>query len=245
MSCSQLEEVLSPTASPGALAHAKRCEECGPARAAWDAMGRSSPQPGPSLEPARAAALKELTSVPVARRWWLDALGLSGVNVAVALTAGGLMRWNQSQHASALGAWGIGAGLLAVSVLGAWSALRPGSRRGRLATVGLAIGVALAAGLGGSGTGPEAGARCAAFEVGLALAPLAIALWATSAFAFDATRAAVAGASAAATGLLVLHLHCPNGTAAHLGGFHVLPAVAVAAVLVLARRMVPSRSHAP
>jgi hypothetical protein len=45
--------------------------------------------------------------------------------------------------------------------------------------------------------------------------------------------------------MLVLHLHCPNATADHLLSFHVLPWVAIAGAMVAARRMMPSRSHAP
>ncbi len=249
MTCPRLDEVLSADASADALAHARLCPECGPARAAWDGMGAVALVPSGALERARGEALSELKAHPTARRWWVDALVLFAVNLAVATVALSMLAWTEVQHDSPLNRWGVAAGLLVLIAVGAWSAIQPGVPLARLSTLAFAAMLMVWAGLGGSGVGPAGpllgGKGCAGMEVLFALVPMAVALWATSRFAFDASRALVGGASVGATGALVLHLHCPNGTTAHLVAFHVLPWLALALIAVGVRRMLPSRSWAP
>ena len=249
MTCARLEEVLSADASADALAHAKTCPECGPARAAWVGMGTLAPPTPEALAAARKLALDELTEHPRARAWWVDALVLFAVNLGVATVALSLVSWNQVQHDSPLMRWGVAAGLLALIAVGSWSAIQPGVPVARLSTLAFAALLMMWAGLSGSGVGPSGplldGKGCAGMEALFAVLPLGVALWVTSRFAFDTGRALVGGASVGATGALVLHLHCANGTTAHLMLFHVVPWLLLAVATLAVRRLLPSRSWAP
>lgn len=250
MSCARLDEVLSPTPSAEALTHAKTCEECGPARAAWNALGRSTPAPATAaLEEARLAALQELKEHPKARAWWTDALALVAVNLGVTAGVSSLLTWSLTQHSSPVMRWSVAGALVAIIVLGAWGAVRPGAQGLRIATVALVVMVAMWASLGSSGFAPEApfisGLGCTRLELMMAIIPLPVALWATSRFARDSLRSLAAGASVGATGMLVLHLYCPNGTFEHLLLFHLLPWALVALLAVGIRRRVPTHSYAP
>ena len=249
MTCPRLEEVLTATPSAEALGHAKTCADCGPARAAWEGMGSAQWVALGTLDRARALALAELQEHPTARPWWADALALFAVNMAIATVASSLYEWRQVQHDSPIMRWGVALGLLVLIAVGAWAAIQPGVPLLRVGTLAFAAMVTMWAGLGGSGVGPSgpllSGSGCAVVEVALATLPLAVALWATSRFAFDVTRALTGGASVGATGMLVLHLHCPNGTTAHLLAFHVAPWLLMVLATLALRRMMPSRSYAP
>lgn len=248
MSCARLDELLSQTPSADALAHAKGCAECGPARAAWVAMQGEVPS-GAALQAVQAAARAELRAQPRARSWTTDALIVVGLNAAIVVLASVALRTPLLHPDWTLARWGIAAALAAIVAAGGWAAVRPGARGLRLAALGLAGLGALAVGLGGSGLSGGrpfgSGVACALTEVVVSGAPFLVALWVTSRFAFDFTRAIVAGISVGATGMLVLHLHCLNGAVDHLFVFHVLPWFVIGLGAAALRRIAPTRSFAP
>lgn len=241
MTCARLDELLSPGPSAAALAHAKGCAECGPARAAWDAMSGSA-ETSALVTRLRDAARAELEAHPKARRWWVDALGLLALNAAV---AGGALSMMTVREVGP-GGWAIVALLGVLMGAGSWAAVRPGAGLLRLAMIAIALAAAVWAAVDGSGVGGPfaSGVGCAVTEAALSLVPMAAALFAMSRFAFDGTRALVGGLSVGATGVLVLHLHCVDGTAEHLLAFHAVPWALVAVAALMIRRKLPSRSFA-
>jgi hypothetical protein len=245
--CQRVDEVLCEAPTEQALAHAKGCSVCGPARAAWNAMDSEAASSG-SLEKIREASHAELRAHPKPRPWWIDALILVAMNVGAAALAGAVMS-AATRPESAVARWGIAAALIALMGAGAWATVRPGAQLLRFAVLGIAGAGALWIGLGGSGLSGDrpfgSGVGCAITEGVICVAPLLIAMWITSRFAWDLTRAIVGGVSAGATGIFVLHLHCPNGASEHLFAFHVLPWMLVAVAAVVIRRQLPTRSYAP
>lgn len=250
MTCARLEEVLVQTPSADALAHAKTCATCGPARAAWDAMEPAQKPTAPGeisasgLKLLKQSAQEELKAHPKAHAWWWDVLVLLAVDFGIVTTGLALLNLAQAQSAN----HGITALLVALMALGAWAAIRPGAHVVRLGVVACAALAAMWAGLGGSGLAPDRpfgnGVGCAATEAGLAVVPLAAVLWATTRFAFDFWRALVGGISVGAAGMLVLHVHCGDGSAAHLFAFHVAPWLVISGAAALLRRALPSKSYA-
>lgn len=246
MRCARVDEVLCESPTADALAHAKTCADCGPARAAWDAMGGAPASGGSSLEKAREAARAELKAVPKARNWWVDGLMLIAINFGIVGLGALVLKTPMPNPESPMSRWGIETTLLCLMGLGTLAAVRPGARPLRFAMLAIAAIGAIWVCLGGSGLSAEgSGIACAVTESVVCIVPLLVALWITSRFAYDLTRALVGGLSVGATGMLVLHFHCLNGTVEHLVMFHVLPWGAVAVAAVAVRRMLPSRSYAP
>lgn len=246
--CQRVDEVLCDAPTEQALTHAKTCEVCGPARAAWNAMTGEA-APSASLEKIREASRAELRSHPRARKWWVDSLILLAINLGVASLAAAVMSAPPVVTHSQLSRWGIAVALVALMIAGAWATVRPGAKLLRSTVLGLAGAGAVWVGLGGlgmSGARPfSAGVGCAITESVICVVPLLIVLWMTSRFAWDLGRSIVGGVSAGATGIFVLHFHCPNGAADHLFTFHVVPWVIVAVAGVLIRSRLRSRSYAP
>ncbi len=233
MSCPRLFE-------PVDAAHLETCAEC---RAAHEAM--STPAPAIDLERLKGPALAALQAAPTARPWWLGALGLAGITGLAAIAGIGRMSLHTEQHASMLlrnvsaAAWG--ATMIAAALL----AVMPGSRALRsllLASVAGCFALTVAA---ASGHDAGAGFRCALTEAVIAAVPIFAALAVLTGFAFDVTRALAAGVSAAAAGMLAVHLHCPDGSLSHQVAFHLAPILVLAALTLAARRVLPSRTHAP
>lgn len=201
------------------------------------------------LEAARRAALVELRRQPRARPWWHGAAVVVLVHAVVAAVVMTVASWSRHPRAGEP-VWWVGAALLAaVVVRGVFTALQPGGRDGRrgfLVLVGLALGAASLATTGWSGPAPLwHDADCALAELGVSLVPALVMTRALSAFSFAPGRAWVGGLAAGATGLLVLHLTCPVGSAAHWLAFHAAPYVAVAWATAGLRARVPSRSAVP
>ncbi len=203
----------------------------------------------PTLEALRAQVHAELRHSPRARPWWFGALAVMASNVALAACATMAMPLHSAQSASWLARWVTAAVLLSVVTLGAWFGVRPGPKAPRVAMLGLSMVAMVLAVLSGSGDVPGgsfwAGASCATTECVVSLVPLVVGLVVLTRFAFEPLRTAVVGLSSAAAGAFVLHMHCPNGSWAHLLVFHVAPWVGLTLGLLVFRRAMPSKTFAP
>jgi hypothetical protein len=235
VSCPQLFE-------PVDAAHLRICAEC---RAVQAALAAPS---GPvDLARLKGPALAELSAHPRSRPWWLAALGLLAVCAVALGVARVFLPPQTSQHASVLlrqlssAAWGL------TLFTGCVLAVMPGARPARLALLGAVMGcfaitLAAASGVGPSGPGSF---NCMLIEWGIAFVPLASALMVITGFAFDATRALCASLATMSAGVLVVHLHCPNGTLLHQALCHLLPILVLMGVGLVLRSRLPSRTHAP
>ncbi|MFY1830268.1 DUF1109 domain-containing protein [Myxococcus fulvus] len=207
---------------------------------------------GAPQDAAHRFAHEALARRPRARPWWHELLLLLGVHGAIAMTAVAVL---------AHGAWVanraevpvvVGVGLLLTALLssGAYVALSPRRRTvpwGGVIAVMLAVGATVV--LSGSGvrTSPlMAGILgCAGTELAVTAVPLALTLVLLCRSAYHPVRALVAGLSAGGVSLLVLHLHCADGTTPHLLAGHVVPWLALGGITLLLRSLLPTRSHAP
>ena len=215
-----------------------------------EALERGLPvTPAADLAALRAAAQAELKARPRARSWWVDALLLLGVNLALGLGTSAALGWNTVQHASAAFRLVTAAALLVILGVGSVAAIMPRGRGWRLALVGLVLVAAGLTALGASGFDGGVtfggGVGCAMTECALSVVPVGVALGLLTRFGFDPLRALTAGTAAGAGGLLALHLHCPIGTVEHLLAFHLAPWLGLAALAVVLRRVLPTTSHAP
>jgi hypothetical protein len=242
MSCPRITEAFEADISADYEAHLKTCAECREARAAYLAVGKASvapPRPA-GLEAARAAAQEELKRQPVARPWWVMGLVLLGVDAMLAVALPVWMGMRSDIHAwvSAVLWWGLAVG-------GSLAALAPGRAWSRWAALGMGALALAVTFLGATASGTAGAATCAQLELFVSVLPVVVTLAAMMQFAFDPLRAAVAGAAAAAVGVGVLSIHCPNTAFAHLAMFHLAPWLAVTVLAAAIRRALPSRSLAP
>ena len=234
MTCPRLFE-------PVEAAHLETCAEC---RAAQMSL---SPQLDESTLPSlKAAALKALRANPKVRPWWLSALALSLFALIISVSTTFALGLHSSQHRSPELRWFSSFVWLLTMAGGVILALMPRNRRlGSLAVLlpMVGIGLSLAA---SSGDGREgAYLACARLEFLVALFPFVTSLVLLSGFAFDPFRAFAIGLSTGAVGVLVVHLHCPNGSLDHQLGGHIAPLLLMGAIAVLVRRWMPSRTYAP
>jgi len=246
-----LDSLGDPPALAALQPHLRTCGEC---RAVVEADARLREVRAPSLEASvarriREAGRAELAATPRARPWWVGALVLGALSLAVGAAGAAFMPpGNLASSARQIGV----AALLVVSVLcGCWAGLSPG-RRWRGMALGVALLAAAAVVAGGSGLYPawaggfwEAGLRCARAVVLYAVPSSVAALLLLRSAAFSPARALAAGLGTGAAGALALHPHCLIGQASHLALFHVLPWLAVAAALVIIQRRLSPRSFAP
>ncbi len=245
--CPHLASSLGSELSSEAQAHLAGCPACQQARSAFDRLGQA--EPSPSLDSVEKAVAAELTKHPRVWPWWVEALGVVAVNALFAGAMLASMRWNTVQHDSPGLRFGVSGDLVLLVVAGTLSAFAPRGRTLRWATVVLAAVVAISTLLAASGNDPGTGfwrgAHCGLIEVGASLVPLAVALWLSTRMAADATRTVAWSLSAGSAALLALHLHCPNGTLAHLVSFHLIPWTLLALLAWAARRALPTKSYAP
>jgi hypothetical protein len=253
-SCEQLLLCLEEPLTAEARAHLEGCAFCRGARAGYLAM---APSEGGSLSPERRAALQAAAAEEVKRRpraapWWVEALVLMAVNVAVAGAGSLWLGQGRIQNPAPPSMWGAVAGLLVTLIAaGAFLALAPRGKllRNALLALGLGtLGVLTLAGAGGSDATEgfiQAGMPCATTELTLSLVPVAFAVWMLTRAAYDPLRALLVGLSGGAAGMLALHVHCSIGTASHLLLFHGLPWIATAMAALVIRSRLTSRSHAP
>jgi len=251
--CGRVLERLGEPMTPELSEHLRECERCRAVVSAFEAIPQQSTRQAPVHQSSVvASALSDVASHPRARVWWGDGLLAGGVNAVIFVA--GLLALTRRQLVGNLApapiVWTIAAVLSLFVVAGPIISLAPRRRPLRSGVLAFLPLLALAVGLGGSGVEPhagliKAGLPCLIAETAVSLLPAVFALWAITGTAFQARRAAIAGMSAGAVGLLVLHLHCRIGSAAHLVLFHVLPWLALVAVVVAIRSRLPSRSFAP
>jgi hypothetical protein len=250
--CARVLDGLGQPLPPELAAHVAWCVECQALREGFGALeGAPAPAAAPALEPIRAQVLEELAAHPKATPWWREVLVLVGVYMGVTvLGAVGLARVGLVLNTKPPG---VVAGLAVLVLLamagGAVVALAP-TRRVAWGLVGTSAAVvALSVVLGGSGLAVKgflAGCiGCMRSHMLLSALPLLAALVMLRRSAYHPARALAAGLSAGAVGLLLLHLHCPDGSAAHLAVSHVAPWLLLGGLALLVRARLPTRSHAP
>ncbi|MBZ4419431.1 NrsF family protein [Myxococcus sp. RHSTA-1-4] len=252
--CSRVMDSLGGPLPADLASHVATCEDCRSLVGGFDALGAGPAPvtPAPRLDAARQRALDELSAHPKPTPWWRELLVLLAVYTAV---LGGALLFMGRNGQVGNSASPMVVAVVAVLTLvlvggGAFVALAPARRRLSWALVAMAaVAVAATQVLGGSGQQVrppmEGMLRCMGMEMMLSVLPLAAALVLLCRSAFQPVRALAAGLSAAGVALLVLHLHCPEGTVRHLLTAHVLPWLLLAGVAVLVRSRLPSRSHAP
>lgn len=254
--CTRVLEGLGQPLAPELGAHVAACGEC---RALLEGFGAlegvaapaKTPEAPPALESAKARALEELAAHPKATPWWREVVALVGVYVGVtALGALALSRMGMMMNAAPPGVVaGLAVLVLLTMVGGAVVALAP-TRRVAWGLVGTsAVVVALSVVLGGSGLAVKgflAGCiGCMRTHMMLSAMPLLAALVTLRRSAYHPARAVAAGLSAGAVGLLLLHVHCPDGSAAHLTAAHVGPWLLLGGLALLVRSRLPTQNHAP
>lgn len=248
--CAQVLDALGGPLPAELAAHVASCEDCRALTEGFDALPLPAAPAAPAPEALKAPALAELEAHPQPSPWWHEVLVLGGVYAVVTVGALGFTRLGQLLNSSS--PWvvrGLAALLLAVMAGGAVVALAP-SRRRSWGLVGTSAAVvALAVVLGGSGLavkGLLAGCMgCVRTHVLLSALPLVATLVLLRRSAYQPMRALAAGLSAGGVGLFLLHLHCPDGSAAHLALSHVTPWLLVGGLAVLVRSRLSSRSYAP
>jgi hypothetical protein len=134
----------------------------------------------------------------------------------------------------------------------AWGLVGERPRAASLAGAAVgAVGVALLVLLGGSGLANpnrsflEGCASCVRTSVIFSLLPLVAALGLLRRMAFHAVRAVAAGLAAGAVGLLLVHLHCSDGSPEHLAAAHVGPWLVLGALAPWVRSRLRTTQHAP
>jgi hypothetical protein len=248
------EEVLAAMGGelPPALAeHAQGCEHCRTLLETHRALGPLAGAQGGEVERAPTEALAEIAAHPLPRPWWTPVAVLLVVELAALGCAAAWMGPDGLfGNRAAPAAVAAVAALVALSMVsGAAVAFARSGPRTRWVLVGLTVLVATGLVAAGSGWGPArplaSGVGCGITEVAIAGLPWVLCLALLRRTAFDASRAWLGGLCAGAVGALVLHLHCGDGSPAHLLVFHVLPWLALGALAVLARRRLPSATFAP
>ncbi|SET94916.1 Protein of unknown function [Myxococcus fulvus] len=260
--CSRVMDSLGEVLPAELESHVATCADCRAMTGGFDLMGapattKDTARPAlhetlASDDAAHRLAHETLARQPRARPWWHELLLLLGVHGAIAMTAVAVL---------AHGAWVanraevpvvVGVGLLLTALLssGAYVALAPHRRTvpwGGVIAVMLSVGATVV--LSGSGvrTAPlMAGILgCAGTELAVTAVPLAFTLVLLCRSAYHPVRALAAGLSAGGVSLLVLHLHCADGTTPHLLAGHVIPWLALGGITLLLRSLLPTRSHAP
>jgi hypothetical protein len=199
----------------------------------------------------RDLARAELRRQPRVRRWWGDAFVLIFVSIAAATV--GVLSGRHGLIGNPLAPaplWTTAAFLLLLLGWSVWEGLRPGRSHLRIwLPVVLMGGVWIA--FGGAGTPgfvtpwARSALTCGLTELGVAAVPFVLALYALTRFAPSPARSLQLGASAALAGLLMLHLHCPDGTPSHLAAGHLLPATSVVLLCWAVRSRLGSRTLVP
>ncbi len=251
--CTRVLDSLGQPLPPELAAHVDTCAECRALREGFGALDAlSAPTPAaPALESARTRVLEELTARPRATPWWHEVLVLVGVYVGM-MVLGALRFTRVGLFLNTASPWvvvGVAVPVLLTMVGGAVVALAP-TRRVAWGLVGTSAAVvALSVVLGGSGLAVRdflAGSLgCMRAHLLLSALPLVAALVMLRRSAYQPARSVAAGLSAGAVGLLLLHVHCPDGSAPHLAASHVGPWLLLGGLALLVRSRLPTQNHAP
>jgi hypothetical protein len=249
--CEEVFSALGGELPPALAEHARGCEQCRTVLDAHRALGPLAGDLGGDVEGAPSAALAEIRAHPTPRPWWTPVAMLLLVELAALGCAGAwLGPGGLSGNQAAPAAVAMVATCVALAMLaGAIAAFARGGPRARWALGGLTIAVAAGLVVAGSGWGPARpfirGAGCGITEVAISAVPWVLCLVLLRRTAYDASRAWVGGLCAGAAGAFALHLHCGDGSPAHLMVFHVLPWLALGGLAVLARSSLRSTTFAP
>ncbi|MFY0574283.1 NrsF family protein [Cystobacter fuscus] len=255
--CTRVLDALGQPLSPELAAHVDGCAECRALLEGFDAL-ESLPVPGaarpPSdLEPVRAVALEALAAQPKATPWTSEAWKLGGLYAGMmALVTLVFAAKDLLCNRAPLGVV-VGLAVLLLLSMGSalWVALAPARRLGWLGVGTGAVGVALLVVLGGSGlANPHRGfvegcVSCVRMGALFSLLPLVAAMGMLRRMAFHAVRAVAAGLAAGAVGLILLHVHCPDGSPEHLAVSHVGPWLVLGALAPWVRARLRTTRHAP
>ncbi|QRN99120.1 DUF1109 family protein [Archangium violaceum] len=252
--CTRVLDSLGQPLPPELTAHVDTCAECRALQEGFGALeAMTPPLKAPALESTRAQVLEELKAHPKATPWWHEVLVLAGVYVGMTvLGALGLTRTPAGLFRNAASPWvilGLAVLVLLTMVGGAVVALAP-TRRVAWGLVGTSAAVvALSVVLGGSGLAVRdflAGSiGCMRMHLLLSALPLLAALVVLRRSAYNPARSVAAGLSAGAVGLLLLHVHCSDGSAPHLVTSHVGPWLLLGVLALLVRARLPNQNHAP
>ena len=187
---------------------------------------------------------REMEAAPRSLPWWADSVAIGAVSLAIAAATMLLSARGSSHEVSPLTVLA----LLAATFLGAISAIQPGARTLRLATLLLLAAASLALVWSGDRSrlsSPRDDLGCLVSTCILGAVPAAMALAALRRFALDEARTIVGVGGATAAAVLALHVHCPYGSIWHLAGFHVLPWAALITLGLSIRRWLVTDSFVP
>lgn len=208
-----------------------------------------APKSDEALQQLAQAARAELAEHPKPRPWWMDGLVLVVLNLVMGVGAAAAMSWSDLQHGSMTMRAVVAVAWLLMMSVGSVLWLKPGAITSRWMVGGGFVAASLLAVGGASGFDPGSpfftGMGCAFTECALALIPVSVLLVLSTRFAAAPSHIFVGALAAASGGALALHLHCSNGTIAHIVTFHLLPAVVLAGVAVLVRRALKTKSFTP
>jgi hypothetical protein len=227
-------------------AHAAHCPAC--AALLPEGPAREDPSAKSPLPAILAAAHRELER-PV-RPWWVPVAGLALGNALLAGAAvAELEPWNWVASTSPrwlfVGAATVLAALITLGVVWAFSPGRDALWGGLFLAAVAPLAILVAADGNAANARFLGGTTCAFSVLAFSVLPLSGGVWLLTRSAYRPIRALAVGLASAGVGLLVLQFHCADGAPAHLAVFHLLPWAVVGAAAVLARRSLPTWSHAP
>lgn len=215
--------------------------------AAIGAAGRTPP--ASMMDALGKAAREELAQHPKTRAWWVDGAAVLALNLLMGLGAASLMSWSDHQHVSEATKYASTIAWFAVMAVGSVWWLKPGPVRARWLIAGGFVVASAITLFGASGFDPglpfSAGLYCAFAECKVAIVPVVLVVWLSTRFAAQTSHLLVGTFAAASGGALALHLHCPNGTFAHIAVFHVAPGLCLAGLALLTRHFLKPRSFVP
>ncbi len=209
----------------------------------------AAPRSDEALQALAGAAREELAAHPRPRPWWADGLVLLGLNLVMGVGASAALSWSELQHSSMTMRWVVAMAWLVVLAVGSVLWMRPGARSAQWVVAASFMLASLLAVGGASGFDPGApfltGLSCAFFECGLAVIPVSVLLLLSTRFAATPSHVFAGALASASAGALALHLHCSNGTVAHVTVFHLLPGVVLASFAVLVRHFMRPKTFVP
>ena len=194
------------------------------------------------------AARSELALNRRTAPWLHQALLLVAMNVVFCAAAIAMMRASTDVQSIGIGHAMAAVVLFALTIFGAFAAVRPGGRAGRIAYIVVSAVMMAIIVVGGGPVTTGLGLThptCAAIELSLAVPSLAFSFVVLRRFAFQIDRTLVAGIASGAVSALSLHFFCAKDTWTHLLVFHIVPWMLIAILAVFGRKRMTSTSYAP